>query len=56
VPPEEPLAPEVAATRRMIMAHAPLRTQEVSDPDSETNRRILQTMVTKALSQAEKKP
>lgn len=40
---------EVAATRRMYLAHAPLREREVADPDSETNRRILQTMVLKAL-------
>ena len=48
----QPSAPadEVAATERMYLAHAPLRAPEVSDPDSETNRRILQTMVAKALA------
>jgi hypothetical protein len=34
----------------MYLAHAPLREPEVADPDSETNRRILETMVTKALA------
>lgn len=47
---------EVAATARMYAAHAPLRTPEVSDPDSETNRRILQTMVTKAIAQGPSLP
>ena len=41
---------EVAATERMYLAHASLRAPEVADPDSETNRRILETMVTKALA------
>ncbi len=40
---------EPDATRRMYAAHAPLRVPEVADPDSETNRQILQTMVQKAL-------
>ena len=50
---------EVAATRRMYGAHAPLRTQAVANPDSEQNRQILQTMVTKALvraSESEQQP
>lgn len=34
----------------MFLAHAPLREPEVADPDSETNRRILEAMVTKALA------
>lgn len=50
------LPPESIATRRMYMAHASLRTPEVSNPDSETNRRILQTMVTKALGRAPTSP
>ena len=41
---------EVAATERMYLAHASLRAPEVADPDSEANRRILETMVTKALA------
>jgi hypothetical protein len=41
---------QVIGTRRMYIAHAPLRVPEVADPDSAGNRRILQTMVTKALS------
>lgn len=45
----QPQNPEVLATRRMYGAHAPLRTPEVADPDSEANRQILQTMVEKAL-------
>lgn len=40
---------EIAATARMYAAHAPLRTPEVADPDSPGNRRILQTMIGKAL-------
>ena len=50
--PMEPAPPvnEPAATARMYAAHAPLRTGEVADPDSKTNRKILQTMVTKALA------
>jgi hypothetical protein len=50
--PEAPagLPAEVEATRRMYLAHAPLRAPEVANPDSESNRRILQTMVAKALN------
>lgn len=40
---------ESSATLRMYAAHAPLRVPEVADPDSQTNRQILQTMVQKAL-------
>lgn len=40
-----------AATVRMYAAHASLRTPEVADPDSITNKRILSTMVGKALAQ-----
>jgi hypothetical protein len=43
---------EVAATSRMYIAHAPLREPTVADPDSEANRRILETMVLKALHRA----
>lgn len=50
---QSPLPAEVAATRRMYGAHAPLRTPEVSDPDSEQNRLILELMVRKALTRAE---
>lgn len=39
------------ASERMYAAHAPLRTAEVANPDSTTNRRILQTMVEKALAE-----
>jgi hypothetical protein len=42
-------AAEVEATERMYRAHAPLRTQEVADPDSESNRRALEAMVQKAM-------
>src|SRR5688572_5336159 len=41
---------EVRATRAVYIAHAPLRTTEISNPDSEQNRQILQSMVEKALS------
>jgi hypothetical protein len=47
--PPPTLVDEVAATERMYLAHSPLREPEVADPDSETNRRILQTMVEKAV-------
>jgi hypothetical protein len=40
---------QVAATRRMYTAHAPLREAEVADPDSAANREVLETMVRKAL-------
>jgi hypothetical protein len=33
----------------MYLAHASLRVPEVADPDSVTNRQILQTMLGKAL-------
>ena len=33
----------------MYLAHAPLRTPEVADPDSDSNRKILQAMVEKGL-------
>jgi hypothetical protein len=36
----------------MYMAHASLREPTVADPDSEANRRILQSMVQKALQPA----
>ena len=49
IPPQQ--ADEVAATARMYLAHAPLRTPEVSDPDSAANKKVLQTMVLKALAQ-----
>lgn len=45
--------PEVQATRRMYAAHAPLRTREVADPDSETNRAVVQTMLQKSLARAQ---
>jgi len=43
-------SPAVLETRRMYMAHAPLREQSVDDPDSLANKRIMQRMVTNALS------
>lgn len=50
--PAVPVPLEVAATRRMYAAHAPLRTASVADPDSDANREILETMVHKALRRA----
>jgi hypothetical protein len=47
-PPANPAA--MAATERMYLAHASLRTPEVADPDSASNRQILDTMVAKALA------
>lgn len=43
---------EIVATARMYAAHASLRTPEVADPDSQSNKLILQTMVQKALAQS----
>ncbi len=50
LPSPEPQAREEAATARMYAAHAPLRTPEVADPDSAANKRVLSTMVAKALA------
>jgi hypothetical protein len=50
LPPAPPVNPvEAAATSRMVEAHSPLRIPEIADPDSGSNRQILQTMVQKAL-------
>ena len=43
------LSTESRATLQMYAAHAPLRAPELANPDSTTNRQILQTMVQKAL-------
>lgn len=43
------LSPDVSATRRMVMAHASLRTPAVDNPDSPENKAILQSMAMKAL-------
>jgi hypothetical protein len=52
--PAPPANPAVmAATERMYLAHASLRTPEVADPDSASNRQILNTMVEKALKRSE---
>ncbi len=48
-PPGPAQQAETEATERMYLAHVSLRTPEVADPDSEANRRILDTMVMKAL-------
>lgn len=40
---------QIVGTHRMYLAHAPLRAAEIADPDSASNRRILQRMVSKAL-------
>lgn len=47
---------ELIATARMYAAHASLRTPEVADPDSQSNKQILQTMVLKALAQSTPPP
>ena len=44
---------ESEATAKMYIAHASLRAPEVANPDSETNRKILETMVQKALAAGE---
>lgn len=57
----QPLPPainrdESVATARMYAAHAPLRAPEIADPDSESSRKILGTMVAKALAQSAAPP
>ena len=47
---------ELAASARMFAAHASLRAPEVANPDSRTNKRILDTMVRKALAQPVQAP
>jgi hypothetical protein len=54
--PALPHIDEVTGTRRMILAHAPLRDPRVANPDSVENRQVLQSMVAKALARADKKP
>ena len=49
-PPSSPNSAENFATERMVAAHAVLRSPAVADPDAETNRQILNTMVNKALA------
>ena len=44
------LTDEELATSRMYAAHVSLRTPEVANADSVTNREILQTMVLKAIN------
>jgi hypothetical protein len=58
VVPPEPAASseETAASANMYAAHAPLREPEVADPDSESNKRVLQTMVAKAIAQPPSPP
>jgi hypothetical protein len=41
---------ELVGTAQMVAAHSSLRMPEVADPDSNTNRQILQVMVAKALN------
>lgn len=41
---------QVEGSRRMYQAHAPLRTASFANPDSVENRRVLQTMLSKALA------
>ena len=49
-------SPEMAATIRMVSAHATLRSPEVADPDSDSNRRLLDVMLRKALVPPPAKP
>lgn len=55
-PPAPPQAREIAGTWKMYLAHAPLREPEVANPDSESNRKILETMVIKALKKSGASP
>jgi hypothetical protein len=43
---------EALGTEQMLIAHAPLRTPEIANPDSDQNRRVLHQMVGKALVRA----
>jgi hypothetical protein len=45
-------APDLVGTMNMYLAHVSLREPEVADPDSQTNRLILTSMVQKAISNA----
>ncbi len=45
----EPTA-ELLATRRMIVAHASLRTDQVNNPDSIENKRVMQQMMANVLN------
>ncbi len=47
---------EIEASARMYAAHAPLRVPEVADPDSASNKEILNTMVTKLITQPPRNP
>ncbi len=57
-PPETALEPTEAVKqmRSMVAAHASLRSPEVADPDSETNKRIMQKMVMQAFDNAKSDP
>ena len=44
-----PATGELAATLKMIAAHATLRTPEVASANSETNRRIMATLIDKSI-------
>ncbi|MDQ8201194.1 hypothetical protein QEH56_23715 [Pelagicoccus enzymogenes] len=46
----------VKETRRMVAAHSSLRSPEVADPDSESNRRIMQQMTLQAFENAKTDP
>lgn len=48
--------PELVATARMYAAHASLRASEVADPDSQSNRQILRTMIDKSLAHVRSTP
>ncbi|GAB5560519.1 MAG: hypothetical protein SynsKO_21660 [Synoicihabitans sp.] len=45
-----PISPQSEATDRMIAAHESLRVPSVANPDSATNREMLEAMVLKALA------
>lgn len=44
--------PQVVASYNMYEAHAPLRHREVADPDSDSNKQILEAMVLKAFDRS----
>ncbi|MCH6257919.1 hypothetical protein MLD52_15275 [Puniceicoccaceae bacterium K14] len=42
-------------SRRMYAAHAPLREPEIADPNSKTNQKIMQSMISKAIASKKNK-
>lgn len=54
--PGDPIGEELAATLKMISAHKPLRTPEVADPQSASNRDMLEALIRLTMSQGPRNP